>query len=250
MTNTQWVGLASELMGVLAVTMLLTISPRFKNQRPLVFLYPLREGIIALGLFASLLALSFMVYNNPDWTARIVPQVSAAAQARLDQQVALSLVAALLIGALLLYRRQPLRSAGWNRPLLTAALQVGIASVLLTIFLRGMLLRLIDGAGSGQGSTLLFVIITVVLEETLFRGYIQLRLSGWLGDIAGWLAASSLFVLWQIPRLTGLAGELFLTQLAVSLAQGLLAGWMMMKCRHVLAPALYRSASAWLLLLM
>jgi len=34
--------------------------------------------------------------------------------------------------------------------------------------------------------------------------------------------------------------------LAIQLAQSLLAGWMMQKSRHILAPTLYRAISAWL----
>jgi membrane protease YdiL (CAAX protease family) len=249
-TFSQWIGLASELMGVLAVTMLLTISPKFKNQRPLVFTYPLREGVISLLLFGVMLALGFMVYNNPNWVERVVPEGMTTAMARLDQYMALSIAGVLIIAAALIYRRQPVRSAGWNRALLTPALQVGLASIILTIFLRGMLMRLFGGVSSDQINALLFVVLIVIAEETIFRGYIQLRLSGWLGQVPGWLATSGLFVVWQIPRLIGLPTETFLIQLAISLAQGLLAGWMMMKCKHVLAPALYRSASTWLMLLM
>ena len=45
----------------------------------------------------------------------------------------------------LIYRRQPVRSAGWNRPLLMPAFQVGIAIIILTIFLRGKITTLFDG---------------------------------------------------------------------------------------------------------
>ena len=55
--------------------------------------------------------------------------------------------------------------------------------------------------------------------------------------------------LWLLPLYwpAGLAAAAL--PLAVQLAQSLLAGWMMQKSRHVLAPALYRAISAWLSLL-
>ena len=249
MTFLQWVALASELMGVLAVTMLLTISPKFKNQRPLKFAFPLREGVLSLVLFGALLALGFMVYGNPNWVERVVPQSANGLMARLDQQVVLSIVGVVMIAAALIIRRQPARSAGWNRALLTPALQVGIASILLTIFLRGMLMRLIGGVSSAQTSVLVFIVLVVIAEESIFRGYIQMRFSGWLGQVPGWLVTVGLFGLWQVPFLLSLPTETFFIQLGISLAQALLAGWMMMKCKHVLAPALYRSASIWLSLL-
>ena len=52
MINTQ-LTLLAEFMAVIAVTMLLTLSPKFKK-RPLIFKYPRREAIIAFSLVVLL----------------------------------------------------------------------------------------------------------------------------------------------------------------------------------------------------
>lgn len=246
MTLNQWVALASEMLGVIAVTMLLTISPRFKQMRPLVFRYPRREGTVSLVLFAGLFLIAFLVHSGQLSVTGFAPAGASAGLVSLYQQAALALVGVLTFGAALVYRRQPVRSAGWNRALLTPALQVAIAIVLLSIFLRGMFPRLIAGLNPEQSGALPVILILALAEESVFRGYIQLRLSGWLGNIPGWLAASGLFVLYQLPRLIALPLETAAIQAGLALVYGLLAGWMMMKTRHVLAPAVYRAVSIWL----
>ena len=83
-------------------------------------------------------------------------------------------------------------------------------------------------------------------EETVFRGYIQPRLISRLGEIPGWLLTSVVFALWQIPRLLGEPSQTLLIGVGIGLVQGLVAGWVMQKTRHVLAPGLYRAISGWI----
>lgn len=97
--------------------------------------------------------------------------------------------------------------------MLTPAIQLGVAVLLLSIFLRGMLSRLIAGVSTEQGTALLIILITCLAEEFIFRGYIQQRLSSWLGKSWGWLAASGLFIIWQIPRLLIVPSGTLLIQL-------------------------------------
>lgn len=86
-------------------------------------------------------------------------------------------------------------------------------------------------------------------EETLFRGYIQLRLTSWLGEHWGWLATGGLYVLWQLPGRIFILGWTELWPLLLfSAIQGLLCGYIMQKSGHILAPAMYRWISNWLML--
>ncbi len=41
-----------EWMGIIAVTMILAISPAFQRRRPVKFVYPRREVLVSLGLVA------------------------------------------------------------------------------------------------------------------------------------------------------------------------------------------------------
>lgn len=243
----QLIALASEMIGALAVTMLLTISPKFKQHPPLGFRYPRREGALSLILFAGLLLLSVLIYSGQVRVVQLLPEGSPADLQSLYQRAAIALVGALIFIAALAYRRQPARSAGWNRPLLSSALQVGLAIVILTVFLHGKFSTLLKGVSADQGIALLILLLLGLAEETVFRGYIHMRLVSWLGATAGWLTTAGLYTVWQLPRLLGaLPANQLPFELGLALVQGLLLGWMMQKCRHVLAPALYRAVSGWI----
>lgn len=246
MSTTDIITFVSEALGVIAATMLLTLSPRFKKHTPITFLYPKREafaaGLVAVGLFAA----GFLIFRGPVPAPNTGLTGSTPTLAAFMQHLVVAGTGVVLVVIALAYRRQPIRSAGWNRPLLMPAFQVGIAVILLTIFLRGKITLLFDGITPDEGSALLVVTLLGLAEETVFRGYIQPRLAARFGTIPGWLATSVMFALWQVPRLLGEPTQTVLIGVAIGLVQGLLTGWMMQKTQHVLAPGLYRAISGWI----
>jgi membrane protease YdiL (CAAX protease family) len=243
----QLLAFASELIGAIAVTMLLTLNPKVRQHPRLEFKVPRREGVLSLALFAGMFLLAVLVYGGQLRVIEILPQNSPSDLQSLYQNAAVALVGALICLTALVYRRQPLRSAGWNRPLFSASLQLGLAIAILTVFLHGKFATLLKGVSADQGLALLLLLLLGLAEETVFRGYIHLRLSSWFGPTRGWLATAGLYVIWYLPRLIGRlpVNELLLV-LGLLLLQGLLLGWMMQKGKHVLAPALYRAISGWI----
>jgi len=162
----------------------------------------------------------------------------------------IALIALVPLIILLIVRGQLPKSAGWSKDNIRANLTLAVVLIILVIFLRGKFTTLLQGISIEQGSLLLVILAWVIAEETIFRGYIQLRLMSFLGTTWGWLATSLLYVLWQLP------GSAVLTQfniewpsLVIALVQGLLLGWIMRKTYHVAAPALLRAAATWLMLL-
>ncbi len=246
LTTAQWVGLLSEALGVIAVIMLLGVSPRLKKVPPLGFQYPRREGLVSLALGGGMVLMAVLMIAQP----ATATEVQRGGIASLYPALSLAALVGALSGAALVYRRQPPHSAGWGRALLGPALQIGIAVSLLSIFLRGMLTRLLGGVSTEQAQALLILLVIALGEETLFRGFVQPRFSAWLGGLPGWLLSAGLFVLYQTPRIVLLPAENQWTGWGVTLLHSLLAGWMMMKVRHVAAPALYRAISGWLLFLL
>jgi membrane protease YdiL (CAAX protease family) len=231
----------SEWMGVIAVVMLLSLSKRYKY-KPVGFLYPRREGIVALSLFLLTWLLNYLLYNGS-----LAPAIKVANDL---QGVWPRLVAAglslLLFGITLIVRRQPLRSAGWMPGMFTPALRAALTLSFLVIILRGQVLYFLKGFNTTSAMLLLAWIGTALAEETIFRGYIQLRLSDWIGNRAGWVATALLFTLWNIPRLMAThPGDLWLNA-GLTLVNALVLGWVMQKSGHVLAPGLYRAISEWL----
>jgi membrane protease YdiL (CAAX protease family) len=123
-------------------------------------------------------------------------------------------------------------------------LRIGLALAILVIFLRGKIFSIINGLTSQDGMALLACLGIGLAEETIFRGYIQMRLCFWLGQRWGLLATAGLFVIWQVPRLAADPANLPVNLLIVA-AQALVVGWLALAGGNVLAPALYRAISEW-----
>lgn len=236
----------AEWLGVIAVTMLAGASPRLKRP-PIGFKYPRREGYVSITLYAFVLALSYLIYSGKIGLQMMPVSVGAPLTALWMHLIvaALSLLPCL---AALWVRRQPPRSAGWRRDTAGAAGRVALALMVLTTFLRGKFPALINGISQTEGSALLLWLGIVLCEETLMRGYLQMRLNSWLGNRWGVGTGALLWAIWQILRLSGEPSVLWLT-LIMALVQGLVLGWLMLKSQHVIAPALYRAVSEWLMII-
>ncbi len=239
----------AELMGVLGLTMLIGISPRIKAIPPVGFKYPQREGKISLSLAAVLIVFSVLVhlFGNQLLTSQtwVSPEFSELLLMTIQATAALVLV------LFLLWKRgQPLKSTGWHPLLRKISIQFAIAVVFLTVFLQGKLFVILDGVDSSRWTAFLLLLIITFSEETVFRGYLQMRLSSYWNPITAWLVTAGLFVLWQlpgvIPELDFANGGVFVLILLV--LRALLVGWMMLKTRHIFAPAIYRALFAWLMM--
>ncbi len=226
----------SEWLGVVAVTWIASLSPRLKP-KPIEFRYPRREGIISFSLFVFILIGSFLVFQRLP-----APEDAVAA---LWQRAAVAGVVLVIFLVAMLSRTQPLLSLGWRRERWGPLLRLSLALVFLTIFLRGKVAGIINGVSQEEGYAFFAWLGIALAEESVFRGYIQLRLSSWLGNRWGWVASAVLFTLYNIPRYILLPAELPL-RLGICLVQGLVLGWLMKKTLHTLPVFIYRVLSEWM----
>ena len=220
------------------------ISNRFRY-RPIGFVHTLRDGIVALSLWALAFILEiFLVTGVLRVPASFNLTNLASPLAQLGFQPLAGLAALVIVGASMLYRRQPPKSAGWNRLTLRNGLLVGLVLGFLTIFLRDRFNAVFSGPTPVQLNALWLVAVICLAEETVFRGFLQLRLEWWLGKPWGFLLTAGLFLLWRLPFYLA-APETLLVTLLATLVQGLLLGWIMQICGNVAGPAIYRIISMW-----
>jgi membrane protease YdiL (CAAX protease family) len=244
----------SEWLGAFAVAWLFSLSPRFR-QPQVGFKYARRDGITAIMMFALILALAFVLNTLhlpvfPDAISTAAnpksPMLAPAPAENLDQALLAAGLALASFVIALVIRKQPWRSIGWNPALFRPALQVGFAIAILTVFLRNRVMDVLGGLNTPGLLTLLLAVGISLAEETVFRGYIQMRLVWWLGDWAGMLLTAVMYTLWHLPAwLSQKPPETVLILAGLTLGQGLVLGWIMRKTGHVIAPALYRSFSIW-----
>jgi membrane protease YdiL (CAAX protease family) len=226
-----------QFVGVIMVGWLARVSPRFQY-RQIGFIYKQRDGLVALGLWAVLALISIGVATG------FLPDLfkTAAIDPLLTRQLTAAVLGGGLVAVLLAARRQPLKSAGWGKATQRGGLMLGLALAFLILFLSGRAVSFLQGAAALPDFLSGLAVISL-LEETVFRGYIQLRLDWWLGKRWGLALTVFLFLLWRLPLLLlGPVAGLPLV-LGLVLIQAVLLGWLMQVSGHVLAPALYRFIS-------
>jgi membrane protease YdiL (CAAX protease family) len=240
----------SEWLGVIAVAWLLGLSRRF--QKPVVgFLYARRDGLVALFLSAVIIFFSFFYSTaiRPPVFSQPV-RISPAPVHDLLQALILAVISLAPFLIALLVRQQPIRSIGWNPALITPGLQMGVAMAILTIFLRNRVMDVLGGLALPVLGSLPIALGIGLAEETIFRGYIQMRLAWWLGPWPGLVITAGLFTLWHMPAwLQTLPTQTMLILAGLTFVQGLVLGWIMRKSGGVVAPALYRAVSIWVSLI-
>lgn len=244
-----WLGYLSEWLGVVAVMMIAGISPLLKRVRRIEFRFPKRETTFALSIFALVFLFAFQYFSNSIF-AFLRTAADGFTGGELADRAIIAVIALVPFLVALLARGQPFKSIGWSKENTRAGLVSGLMLVVLVVFLRGKFTTLLKGLTPEQGSLLLILLVLCLAEETIFRGYIQLRLYSYLGKTWGWLATVVLFVLWQLPGRLGVlpTSELW-PVLGIALVQGLLLGWIMRKTGHVATGVFYRAVAAWLLLI-
>ncbi len=93
------------------------------------------------------------------------------------------------------------------------------------------------------GSLIQQVVSIGVAEEVFWRGYLQSRLSAWLGKYQGWVITSLIFgfghlvTLWSRPGVTPEIGDLML--LGQTTAGGFILGYIFLRAKSIIPGAIF-----------
>jgi len=234
-----------EFIGVAAVLWMVNASRRFRY-RQIGFVHKQRDGVIALSLWLLAFILEIGIYSG------VIPvpgmpgtETFNSPQPLLSFQPPAAALALLVVLASMIYRRQPPKSAGWNRLTLRTGALAGVALALLCVFLRGKFTAIFGGVSTVQVSVLFLVAITAAAEETVFRGYLQQRLVWWLGQRWGFILTAGLFIVWRVPLMLALPPDTLPVSLILTAFQSLLLGWSMLSFGNVATSLIYGAISAW-----
>ena len=205
---------------------------------------PRKEGVAALVVVACITAYFALAValvasgSRPSGVARPYDL------GRMLLQFALLAPALVLLVVALRIRREGARSIGLSRRGTGSALALGVVLALWTALTWGKLAALTDIQGALLYRLGAFAGVALV-EELVFRGYLQQRLVAWLGTTGGIVIASAIFALSHIPQnvlvLRVDPTELAISQLA-TFGHGLALAWVMRSTQHVGAPAILHFA--------
>jgi len=240
------ISILAEMAGALAVTLLLGLSPRLNSVPPVGFKYPQREVKFALYIVTAALVINYLLFRfGVNWLPTMISDKDGNAFTLL---LTAALATVIIVVIALRARGQPSRSTGWQKALTRPAIQFGLSLVILTLFLRGKFLTVLGGIPQDALRMLVILLLIALAEETIFRGYVQMRFMAKFGRYGGWAIASIVYVLWRLPFLMyfGFQDSLLYFQIAILGLKSFLLGWIMIRSRHALVPALYHAFSMWI----
>jgi hypothetical protein len=248
MDKTTLLLVASEWIGVIALGMLVGLSPAVQKIKPLQFLFPRREVSVTFSLNAALFIFGIIVYKYFFTASSEIMVFNPEAGI---QRIILDVIGLAVIAAALIYRKQPFRSALWGKDGLRSSLTLALLLAALTLFLRSKIIAITNGISPEEGLALLELLVIALCEVTIFFGYSQPRFSSRFGPTAGWLISAGLFALWQVIPLALHGGnwQTGIYPIGLAIGEGLILGFITGKSKHALAPAIYLALSQWLFLI-
>ena len=154
------------------------------------------------------------------------------------------------ISVLIKIRKQSFETVGLTRKNMRLSLGMGLILSLLFVFFSTTPERLMDRLFAYNSLYAFIYYLAVGLgEELMFRGFLQLRCSIWLGQIKGLILASTIMALIHIPQRVFAVGLDPLQALvsAVSLIPfSLLMGFFMLRTRNILGPSILHTIANWI----
>jgi membrane protease YdiL (CAAX protease family) len=167
-----------------------------------------------------------------------------------------TLITLILLGPALVvmrWRREPWASAGVSTHNLIGSLVVGMVLAMLataeTLFGGdGSPREMAAGLTTRHFWALIYYAVVGFGEEFAFRGYLQTRLAGWLGQWQGWAVTSILMasahVVQRMTRM-GMSPVEALSSSAALIPISLFLGYVMLRTENVVAPGLAHTFADW-----
>ncbi|KLU59067.1 CAAX amino terminal protease self- immunity [Peptococcaceae bacterium CEB3] len=174
-----------------------------RSYREEVSKYGISDGLLALGVFAALMVLYYFagVYQ---------------ATKKIYLGVPVNLLFIALCVFLAVIRKDGIRSLGFKRKQAAKSVLTGLALGILIVLVDAVV-SLAHGSRLAPFGTIVwrffyYLMIIALMEEVVFRGYIQSRLFGLVrNNVAATILAAIMFVLMHIPYQMGAAGVNWLT---------------------------------------
>ncbi len=145
-------------------------------------------------------------------------------------------------------RKEPWESSGVTRRNLLRSCFIGVGIGGVSIFTSDTLAGIERGLNANHIWALLYYAVVGFGEEFLFRGYLQTRLVGWLGQGWGWPVASGLMAMMHLGQrinIQGLSSQEALVSSALLIPISLFMGYVMMRTGNIVAPGIAHTFADW-----
>jgi membrane protease YdiL (CAAX protease family) len=153
-----------------------------------------------------------------------------------------AIVSLIPVSVIIKARRQGFKTVGVTKKNWRISIATGIVLSLLYLVISTIPTQFLTRLFTYNGFSALIYFLSVGFgEELLFRGFLLLRCSTWLGETRGLILASTIFAFVHLPQrifALGLDPSQAIVSAIMLLPISLLLGYFMLRTRNVLGPAL------------
>ena len=240
--------------GLIAIYfVLLWLVTRFYKPQSLEikFAAPWKDAALAIGYVVGLFLVIGVVFFFLEGVAGVPIGTSRQFDIKraLSQWGVYATISFIPISLLIKTRKQSFETVGVTRKNMRLSLGMGLIISLLFLSFSTTPERLMDRLSAYNTLYAFIYYLSVGLgEELMFRGFLQLRCSIWLGEIKGLILASTIMALAHIPQrifAVGLDPLQALASAASLIPFSLLMGFFMVRTRNILGPAILHTIAAW-----
>jgi membrane protease YdiL (CAAX protease family) len=213
------------------------------------FATPWKEAALALGYVSvAFLVLAIVFFFREQTVGKPVgvPSQFDLSMAALEWGI-YALMSFIPVSVIIKLKKQSFETVGVTRKNLWLTFGVGIALSSLYLIL-GSAPALFLGkllTYDGFAATIYFLSVGFG-EEFLFRGFVLIRCSAWLGDTAGLILVSTVFAFVHLPQrifVMGMDPSEAIASAIMLLPISLLLGYMMLRTRNMVGPAILHTAA-------
>jgi membrane protease YdiL (CAAX protease family) len=212
---------------------------------------PGQAALPALGLVIAWMILQILFVLVFIRSGAQPPEESPEVQYNFSRFLNQAMVYLILVGpalVLMRLRKEPLASAGVSRYNLGGALLVGLILAAASFISSNGMQALAQGLSRNQLWALPYFAAVGFGEEFLFRGYLQIRLVAWLGQLPGWLLTSIVMAMMHIGQrvaVQGLSSPEALLSSALLIPISLFMGFVMLRTGNIIAPGIAHTFANW-----
>ena len=242
-----------QIVFTAAFFLLIWVITRFHKPKSLEikFAAPRKDAVLAVGYVVGLFLIIAVIFSFLAQSAGgpLGPPEQFDFRRAISEWGVYAAMSFIPVFILLKIRKQSFETVGITKKNVRLSVGVGIVLSILVIILSTTPEQLQGNFFSGNTFYAFIYYLAVGFgEELLFRGFLQLRCSFWLGEIRGLILASTIMALIHLPQRVFAVGLDPLRALISALSLmpfSLLMGFLMLRTQNILGPSILHTVTNW-----
>jgi len=233
--------------------LLIWLITKFRKPKSLEikFATPWKDAVLAIGYIVGVFLIFAVVFSYMVQSAGgpLGTPTQFDLRRALSQWTVYAIISIIPIFVIIKTKKQSFETVGVTKKNAGLSVGIGLLLSLLIVVLSTTPERFLDRFFSSNTLNAFIYFLAVGFgEELMFRGFLQLRCSIWLGEIRGLVLASAIMALIHIPQrifAVGLDPLQALVSTVLLMPISLLFGFFMLRARNILGPTVLHTIVDW-----